>query len=146
LVRKKPRCQSGGPDIQERANAGETETAEHRNSEASVMRKLFAANPARIGRPSGPVMCDAVPAERSSGTPVELREALEGLLGPSRVLHRVTDLVRYASDASPYRRMPNVVVMPRTVDEVSRLLAFCSREGRHATFRAAGTSLNGQSQ
>jgi D-lactate dehydrogenase len=110
------------------------------------MRKLFAADPTRIGRPSGPVMCDAIPAERASGTPAELREALQGLLGSNRVLHRVTDLVRYASDASPYRRMPNVVVMPRTVEDVSRLLAFCGREGRHATFRAAGTSLNGQSQ
>lgn len=110
------------------------------------MGKLFAPNPKRIGRPSGPPMCDAVPAKRIDGSPPELRDALQALVGPSRVMHRLTDLVRYASDASPYRRMPNVVVMPRTVDEVATVLRFCSKEGRKATFRAAGTSLNGQSQ
>jgi D-lactate dehydrogenase len=36
--------------------------------------------------------------------------------------------------------------MPRSIDDVSAIMDFCRRNGRHATFRAAGTSLNGQSQ
>ena len=62
------------------------------------------------------------------------------------MLHRVSEPVRYASDASPYRYLPQVVVVPRTIDDVRAILEYCTRTGRHATFRAGGTSLNGQSQ
>ena len=110
------------------------------------MTKLFAADPTRIGRPSGPAMADAVPGELLDGTPARLKADLVALLGEDRVLHRLIDLVRYASDASPYRLTPQVVVMPRTAHEVAAVMAYCRAKGRHATFRAAGTSLNGQSQ
>jgi hypothetical protein len=56
------------------------------------------------------------------------------------------DLVRYASDASPYGLTPHVVVLPRTMDEVVMIFRYCRENGRHATFRAAGTNLDGQSQ
>ncbi len=36
--------------------------------------------------------------------------------------------------------------MPRTTDDILKLFRYCRETGRHATFRAAGTSLNGQSQ
>ena len=110
------------------------------------MTKLFAADPARIGRPDGPALADAVPGELIDGAPAQLKADLIALLGEDRVLHRLIDLVRYASDASPYRLIPRVVVVPRTVDEVAKVLTYCRIEGRHATFRAGGTSLNGQSQ
>jgi D-lactate dehydrogenase len=80
------------------------------------------------------------------GTPDALRTALEALIGKEKVLHRALDLVRYASDASPYRLMPQVVVRPKTVDDIISIFQFCRENSRHATFRAAGTSLNGQSQ
>ena len=80
------------------------------------------------------------------GTPAELRADLIALLGKDKVLHRAIDLVRYASDASPYRLTPQVVVLPRTIDDVVNIFRYCRENGRHATFRAAGTSLNGQSQ
>jgi D-lactate dehydrogenase len=110
------------------------------------MRKLFQPNPKRIGRPSGPAMQDAVPESLLEGTPRELMEALSQMLGQANVLHRVSDLVRFASDASPYRYIPQAVVMPRTAEEVASILAHCRSTGRHAVFRAAGTSLNGQAQ
>jgi D-lactate dehydrogenase len=110
------------------------------------MTKLLAPNPQRIGRPDGPAQADAVPEGLVHGTPHKLRTSLVNLLGEDRVLHRLIDLVRYASDASPYRLTPQAVVMPRTVEEIIDIFAFCRSEGRHATFRAAGTSLNGQSQ
>src|SRR5271155_3192774 len=99
-----------------------------------------------IGRPAGPAQDDAVESARVEGAPAVLKSDLIELVGQDQVLHRVSDLVRYASDASPYRYLPQVVVQPRTVDDVRAILAYCARTGRHATFRAGGTSLNGQSQ
>ena len=99
-----------------------------------------------IGRPAGPAQDDAVDSARVEGTPAALKGDLIQLIGKDQVLHRISDLVRYASDASPYRYLPQVVVLPRTIDDVRAILGYCARTGRHATFRAAGTSLNGQSQ
>jgi D-lactate dehydrogenase len=114
--------------------------------EVTLVRKLFSANPARIGRFQGAAMPDTVPGSLAGGTPSRLRADLIALLGKDRVLYRAIDLVRYASDASPYRLTPQVVVLPQTMDEVVKIFRYCRENGRHATFRAAGTSLNGQSQ
>jgi D-lactate dehydrogenase len=116
------------------------------SSELSPKRKLLSPYPARIGRPAGPVQADAVAPELVMGTPEGLKNDLIGLLGQAQVLHRVSDLVRYASDASPYRLLPQVVVQPRHIDDIVAILDYCRLNFRHATFRAAGTSLNGQSQ
>ncbi len=94
----------------------------------------------------GPAQDDAVEPALVEGAPAALKSDLIQLIGQDQVLHRISDLVRYASDASPYRYVPQVVVLPRTVDDVRAILAYCVRTGRHATFRAGGTSLNGQSQ
>jgi D-lactate dehydrogenase len=110
------------------------------------MRKMLTPHARAIGRPAGPAQDDAVDPARAPGTAAELTSDLIALIGRGQVLHRISDLVRYASDASPYRYLPQVVVLPRTVDDVRALLAYCARTGRHATFRAGGTSLNGQSQ
>lgn len=110
-----------------------------------MARKLFSATPARIGRGDGSPESDAVPASLVDGTPAELKADLVTLLGKQNVLHRAIDLVRFASDASPYRLIPQVVVQPRTIDDIVKLFRYCRENGRHATFRAAGTSLNGQS-
>ncbi len=80
------------------------------------------------------------------GTPEELKKDLIGMLGADLVRHRISDLVRYASDASPYRYIPKVIVQPKNIDHVAAIFRYCTRKGRHATFRAGGTSLNGQSQ
>jgi D-lactate dehydrogenase len=107
---------------------------------------LLQPDTARIGHPPGQPAEDRFPDELVSGTPREVREALSKLVGTNQVLYRAIDLVRYASDASPYRLIPQVVVAPRTVDDVVALLKYCRENKRHATFRAAGTSLCGQSQ
>jgi hypothetical protein len=110
------------------------------------MRKLLTPHVRAIGRPAGPAQHDAVDPADVEGTLAALKNDLIRLVGQDQVLHRVSDLVRYASDASPYRYLPQVVVLARTVDDVRALLAYCTRTGRHATFRAGGTSMNGQSQ
>src|SRR6188472_1755988 len=89
---------------------------------------------------------DRVPDELASGTPEPLRGELIDLLGSDRVLTRIIDLVRYASDASPYRLLPRAVVMARDANDVSKVLSFGRRNGVPVTFRAGGTSLNGQAQ
>jgi D-lactate dehydrogenase len=110
------------------------------------VQKMLTPHVRAIGRPAGPAQDDAVEVARAEGTPAALKNDLIQLLGKDQVLHRISDLVRYASDASPYRYLPQVVVLPRNVDDVRAILAYCARSGRHATFRAGGTSMNGQSQ
>ena len=66
-----------------------------------------------VGRPEGPKQADAVPPELLHGSPGKLRDDLVALLGEDCVHHRLIDLVRFASDASPYRMIPQIVVMPR---------------------------------
>ena len=39
------------------------------------------------------------------------------------------DLVRYASDASPYRLFPKAVVMARDTERRAKLFAFARRSG-----------------
>ena len=89
---------------------------------------------------------DRVPEALAGGTPEPLRSKLIELLGAERVLHRVLDLVRYASDASPYRLVPQAVVMAHDAVDVAKVFAFGRREGIPVTLRSGGTSLNGQGQ
>ena len=49
---------------------------------------------------------DRAPDELAAGVAQPLRGELEALLGADRVLARAGDIVRYASDASPYRLLP----------------------------------------
>jgi D-lactate dehydrogenase len=107
---------------------------------------LLAPDPARIGRPPGPPSPDRAPDSLAGGSPEPLRSQLVALLGADRVLARPLDLIRYASDASPYRLFPQVVVMAHDVGDVGRVLAFARNHGHHVTFRGGGTSLNGQAQ
>ncbi|MCX4694838.1 FAD-binding and (Fe-S)-binding domain-containing protein [Streptomyces sp. NBC_01408] len=89
---------------------------------------------------------DRVPEHRSAGTPEPLRTELSELLGAEKVLWKVSDLVRYASDASPYRFVPQVVVVAEDIDDISAVLSYAHGKQRDVVFRAAGTSLNGQAQ
>ncbi|MBK8293876.1 MAG: FAD-binding oxidoreductase [Solirubrobacterales bacterium] len=81
-----------------------------------------------------------------AGTPEPLRSDLVELLGEDRVLSRPSDIIRYASDASPYRKLPQAVIMARDATDVSKVVKFGRERGLGVTFRAGGTSLNGQGQ
>ena len=74
---------------------------------------LLAPDVSRIAPKASEAAKDRVPDELASGTPEPLRGELIDLLGSDRVLTRIIDLVRYASDASPYRLLPQAVVMAR---------------------------------
>src|SRR3954467_1832718 len=100
----------------------------------------------RIGRPPGDPFPDAAPASLAGGTPRPLRSELIELLGAERVLVRPIDLIRYASDASPYRLIPKVVVMARDTADIAKVFSYARRSGTPVVMRGGGTSLNGQGQ
>ena len=100
----------------------------------------------RIAPPDPAPTPDRIADEWADGTPEPLRSELTALLGANRVLTRVLDLVRYASDASPYRLLPRAVVMARDTGDVAKTLAYAREKRIPVTFRAGGTSLNGQGQ
>src|SRR6478735_7108567 len=52
--------------------------------------------------------------------------------------------VLYATDASAYREIPLAVAMPKTIDDIKKLIAFARREKTSLIPRTAGTSLAGQ--
>jgi D-lactate dehydrogenase len=105
---------------------------------------LLAPHTRRIGRPPGPPHADAAPDSLAAGTPEPLRGDLIALLGTERVLARAIDLVAYASDASPYRRLPAAVVMAHNADDVGKVLGYARKTGIAVNFRGGGTSLSGQ--
>lgn len=69
----------------------------------------------------------------------------------AKIIHKdrlFTDYTRrlaWGTDAGFYRKIPQVVVFPQNEQEVSVLLREASRQQLPITFRAAGTSLSGQS-
>ena len=89
---------------------------------------------------------DRAPDAIAAGVAQPLRGELEALLGADRVLAKAGDIVKYASDASPYRLFPQAVVMAREAGDVAKVLAYGRERGIPVTFRAGGTSLNGQGQ
>jgi D-lactate dehydrogenase len=107
---------------------------------------LLSPDTRRIGRPPGPAFPDRAPDSLAAGTPPALRDGLSALLGSERVLHRAIDLVAYASDASPYRLLPAVVVIAHDAEDVGKTIAYAREHGLPVNFRGGGTSLNGQAQ
>ena len=89
---------------------------------------------------------DRAPDHLAEGTPAALRDDLIALLGHTAVRSRVTDLVKYATDASPYRFFPQVVIVAESVEQIAETLQYAKQNHRSVTFRASGSSLNGQSQ
>jgi D-lactate dehydrogenase len=100
----------------------------------------------KLAPPPSEPASDRAPDRLAGGAAQPLRGELEALLGADRVLPRVSDIVRYASDASPYRLFPQAVVMAHDAEDVAKVLAYGRRSGIPVTFRAGGTSLNGQGQ
>jgi D-lactate dehydrogenase len=110
------------------------------------LRSLLDRGPAALRPPTREPSPDRAPDSLAEGVAQPLRGELEALLGADRVLARPGDLVKYASDASPYRKLPRAVVMAKEVDDIAKVLAFGRERAIPVTFRAGGTSLNGQGQ
>ncbi len=100
----------------------------------------------RIAPPTAGPAPDRAPDWVAAGTPPGLRADLAAIVGAAGVLGRPIDLVRYATDASPYRVIPKAVVVARGAEDVAGVLAYGRRSGVPVTLRGGGTSLNGQGQ
>ena len=68
-----------------------------------------------------------------------------GIIPKERVCDDLLRRFAWGTDASFYRRTPKLVLRTADENEVSAVLARASRDGVPVTFRAAGTSLSGQS-
>ncbi|GJM35818.1 MAG: oxidoreductase [Saprospiraceae bacterium] len=69
----------------------------------------------------------------------QLAETLEGECHYDHLLR-----VLYATDASVYREMPAAVVLPKTVEDIRKVIIFANKQELSIIPRAAGTSLAGQ--
>ena len=107
---------------------------------------LLKPDPTSIAPEPGEAARDRAPDWVADGTPEPLRSQLVELFGADQVLSRASDIIRYASDASPYRMLPRAVVVAKSDKDIGKVLAFGREQGIGVTFRAGGSSLNGQSQ
>ncbi|MCG0239272.1 MAG: FAD-binding protein [Firmicutes bacterium] len=73
----------------------------------------------------------------------EVLAELRAIVGPQYVLDRLEDRICYSTDATWERAVPDVVVLPETTEQVSRILRLANREGIPVTPRGAGTGLSG---
>ncbi|NWJ39574.1 MAG: FAD-binding oxidoreductase [Geothrix sp.] len=80
-----------------------------------------------------------------TATATSLRDSLVAIVGPDRVLDRPVDLIAFASDASFYRLIPKAVAFAGSVEDIRGLFRLSHERKIPMTFRAAGTSLSGQS-
>ena len=70
---------------------------------------------------------------------------IRALLPPDRIFTDELRTLAWGTDASFYRLTPQVVLRAQDEDEVSHIIKTAQRYGLPLTFRAAGTSLSGQS-
>jgi FAD/FMN-containing dehydrogenase/Fe-S oxidoreductase len=74
-----------------------------------------------------------------SATLLNLARQLEG-----EFYHDTTMRTLYATDASAYREMPLAVAIPKSIDDIKKLIAYARAEKLSLIPRTAGTSLAGQ--
>ena len=74
----------------------------------------------------------------------EIVAGLAAILPPECLVTSEDERRAFETDAlTAYRRLPLAVALPRTSEEVSEVLAFCSAQGVKVVPRGAGTSLSG---
>ncbi|HWU50928.1 MAG TPA: FAD-binding and (Fe-S)-binding domain-containing protein [Asticcacaulis sp.] len=69
----------------------------------------------------------------------DLRDAVD-----AEVRFSSGDRALYAADASNFREVPRGVVIPKSMDEMAKIIAICARHGASIVHRGGGTSLAGQ--
>ena len=74
----------------------------------------------------------------------EIVSALQAIVPGEGVVDATDEMRAFETDGlTAYRQLPLVVVLPETVDQVSRVLAYCHRNDIPVVPRGAGTSLSG---
>lgn len=89
-----------------------------------------------------PDVIDAIP--RPTIGRQELLKQFQAFLPAECVLHAAEELRPYECDGlSAYRRMPMLVVLPLTVEQVQHVMRLCHRHNVPVVARGAGTGLSG---
>jgi glycolate oxidase len=84
------------------------------------------------------------PARSSQRDWLPIIRELEGVLGKSGVVKRREELLVYECDGlTSYRQRPEVVVLPRTTEQVAAVVKICDRHNVPFIARGAGTGLSG---
>src|ERR1017187_9950570 len=91
---------------------------------------------------SSEVIAEHVGAERRP-LPAAVKKRLMELLGPRGYLDRPEDLLLYEYDGSIDKARPEMVVFPRTTEDVVSIVKITSRHGVPIVGRGAGTGLSG---
>ena len=74
----------------------------------------------------------------------EIVAAMRAIVPGEGVVETVNEMRAFETDAlTAYRQLPLVVVLPQTVDQVSRILRYCNENGVRVVPRGSGTSLSG---
>lgn len=74
----------------------------------------------------------------------EIVAALSAIVPGEGVVESVNEMRAFETDAlTAYRQLPLVVVLPETVEQVSRVLRYCHANGIRVVPRGSGTSLSG---
>ena len=72
-------------------------------------------------------------------------DELKQFLPTDRIYTDELRTLGWGTDASFYRQIPKVVIRSDGEEEISKIVKVCKKHGLPFTFRAAGTSLSGQS-
>jgi glycolate oxidase len=72
-------------------------------------------------------------------------EKLKKIVGENNVSDSVADLYVYSSDASVHQAMPSVVVRPRTIEDVQKIMRYANKDKIPVVPRGAGSGTSGHS-
>src|SRR5260370_21552884 len=75
--------------------------------------------------------------------PTATLKAVDRLLGPRGYLHRAEDLTLYEYDGSVDKARPDLVVFPKSADDVATIVRIANEQKIPIVGRGAGTGLSG---
>src|SRR5258707_13432157 len=76
--------------------------------------------------------------------PTGILKAVDRLLGPRGYLHRAEDLTLYEYDGSVDKARPDLVVFPKSADDVAMVVRIANEQKIPIVGRGAGTGLRGR--
>lgn len=76
---------------------------------------------------------------------IKFKNELEKVIDPKRIITNPLQLLAYGTDASFYRLIPKIVVQVHSEKEAVEVIRLTGKMNIPVTYRAAGTSLSGQS-
>ena len=73
---------------------------------------------------------------------IDIRK-IEEIVGKENYSDNIADLYVYSSDASVHQAMPAVIIKPRTIEEVQKIIRYANKKKIPVTPRGAGSSTSG---